>query len=136
VTAAPLIDTHIWIWWVEGASDLSRLDREALDALEETERPHLSAISLWELSVLIQKGRYTPGRDMDTWLALAAGPAAVTLAPINVDVARELMQLPRSIHADPADRIIVATARALDVPLLTYDNRIRRSGLVQLWKVK
>ncbi len=73
----PLIDTHIWIWWIEGASQLKRADRDALDALAEDERRRLSAISLWELSLLVQKGRYVPGRAIHDWLSLAAGLAKV-----------------------------------------------------------
>ena len=134
MTVAPLIDTHIWIWWVEGAPDLAVKDRDMLDALPEQYRPHLSAISLWELSILIQKRRYTPAGDLAEWLSLAAGPAAVKIEPISLSVARQLLEIPSSFHSDPADRIIVATARALGVPIFTYDKRIRQSGLVKLWK--
>lgn len=134
MAAAPLIDTHIWLWWVEGTSDLTRAERRALDSLPTTDRPKVSVISFWEVSLLVQSGRYTPGRRLDDWLKLAAGPDTIELVQIGKTIARELFELPRSFHRDPADRIIIATARALRLPLLTHDDRIRRSGLVELWK--
>ncbi len=133
MAAAPLIDTHIWIWWIEGSADLRRADREALDALSPAERPKLSVISLYELSVLVEKKRYTPGRPIHDWLALAASSATIDLLQIGVPVARALFEIPRTFHRDPADRILVATARALGLPFLTYDEPIRRSGLVKVW---
>jgi PIN domain nuclease of toxin-antitoxin system len=131
---APLIDTHIWIWWLEGSDDLRRIDREALDALGEGDRPKLSVISLWEVSLLVAKRRYVPGKNFEEWLRFAAGPATVSLVQIDAAIAKELLEIPRRFHADPADRILVATARVLVVPLLTYDDRIRKSGLVKPWK--
>ncbi len=134
MAGAPLIDTHIWIWWLEGSNDLRRSHREALDALSESERPKLSVISFWEVSLLVEKRRYVPGKSFEEWLRFAAGPATVSLVQLDLAIARELLEIPRSFHADPADRILVATARTLAVPLLTYDDRIRKSGLVKLWK--
>ncbi|MGI8602439.1 MAG: type II toxin-antitoxin system VapC family toxin [Verrucomicrobiales bacterium] len=132
--AIPLIDTHIWLWWIEGSPDLRRADRDALDSFTASERPRLSVISLWEVSVLVSRGRYQPGRPPEEWLPLAAGPATLALAPITPTVARELFLIPSWFHRDPADQIIVATARAMQLPLMTYDERIRKSDLVTLWK--
>lgn len=71
---------------------------------------------------------------MSEWLRLAAGPATVRLEPINLFVANALVTIPESFHSDLADRIIVATAVAANLAVLTYDDRIRKSGLVKLWK--
>jgi PIN domain nuclease of toxin-antitoxin system len=112
-----------------------RLSRSVLEALDDaTERPLLSVASLWEISLLVESGHLTLLPDARTWLASACHPRTLQLAQVTPDVALELMELPRKFQRDPADRMIVATARALKVPLLTYDRRIRQSGLVKLWK--
>ena len=117
---------------------MGRIPRLSLDVLkfldDSAERPLLSSVSLWELSVLVEAGGIdlTPG--IDQWLEKAAHPSSVTLAQITPAVTRELFRFPKSFSRDPADRIIIATARALGIPLLTYDKRIRKSGLVNLWK--
>ena len=72
-----------------------------------------------------------PFRD---WLEAAAHPRSVRLLPIGPEVAVEIAALPPSFHRDPADRVIVATSRALDLPVLTHDDRIRRSRLVTRWR--
>ena len=111
----------------------SALQRE-LDEMKE--RPFLSVVSLWELSLLLQAGRIELTPSPEEWLRVALHPGALRLAQITREVALELFQLPSTFHRDPADRIIVATARALKATVLTYDKTIRRSGLVQLHKTK
>jgi PIN domain nuclease of toxin-antitoxin system len=127
-----LIDTHVWIWWMDGNP---RLPRSVVKTLDETaERPLLSVASLWELSLLVERSELTLLPDAKKWLESACHPRTIRLAQLTPDVAFELLELPRKFQRDPADRMIVATARALKVPLLTYDRQIRQSGLVKLWK--
>jgi PIN domain nuclease of toxin-antitoxin system len=131
-----LLDTHIWIWWQLGQAELSLRERDALDALAAAGTPPaLSAISLWEVQMLVEKERLTLDMPLAFWLPTAAAPETVTLLPMGVDVVLELDALPKSFHGDPADRIIVATARAHALPLATRDGNIRRSRAVQLWKI-
>nr|MDQ3314980.1 PIN domain-containing protein [Verrucomicrobiota bacterium] len=85
------------------------------------------------LSNLVETGEIELAPSPRAWLEAATHPLTVELAQLTRAVALELLELPASPHRDPADRIIVATARALEVPLLTFDRRIRRSGLVELW---
>jgi len=114
-----------------------RLPAALLTQLDEMkERPLLSVASLWELSLLAQTKRIELTPSPEEWLRLALHPGAVRLAQITRDVALELFALPSTFHRDPADRMIVATARALQMPVLTYDKRIRSSGLVKLWRAK
>jgi PIN domain nuclease of toxin-antitoxin system len=130
-----LLDTHIWLWWQLGQSELSTRERDALDILAAAGTPPaLSAISLWEAQMLVEKGRLTLDIPLAYWLPTAAGPETVTLVPMDVEVVLALDKLPKSFHGDPADRIIVATARAHGLPLATRDGNIRRSRTVQLWK--
>lgn len=72
--------------------------------------------------------------SFERWLREAAGPDVVRLAPLDVDVTIAVDTLPPSFHGDPADRIIVATARALRLPLATHDRTIRRSRVARIWK--
>lgn len=134
---APLIDTHVWIWWMDGDERLPARVRDALDECARSTHghqrtlPYLCDVSLWETALLVQRKRYEPSLDLDEWLDIAT--QAVRVQPISAEVAVEFTRLPESFHKDPADRLIVATARALDLPIVTLDDRIRRSRLVKNW---
>ena len=79
--------------------------------------------------------RRTLRMDMRVLLTLRPPPLTPTdLLDVTTEVAKELVRLPESFHRDPADRLIVATARALDLAVLTHDSTIRRSGLVRIWR--
>ena len=131
-----VLDTHIWLWWQLGQSELSARERDALDNLAAAGTPPaLSAISLWEAQMLVEKDRLTMDAPLAHWLPTAAAPETVTLLPMDIEVVLALDNLPKSFHGDPADHIIVATARAHGLPLATRDGNIRRSRTVQLWKV-
>ena len=131
-----LLDTHFWLWWQLGQPELSTRERDALDNLAAAGTPPaLSAISLWEAQMLVEKGRLTLDIPLAYWLPTAAAPETVTLLPMDIEVVLALDDLPKSFHGDPADRIIVATARAHGLPLATRDGNIRRSRSVQLWKL-
>lgn len=132
---APLLDTHVWFWWIEGDARLDRRTRDALDALPADNRPFLAAISLWELAMLAGRHRVDfPGMSIDEWLEIAAHPRSVRLVPVTPEIAAETASLPPSVPGDPADRLIIASCRVRDVPLVTRDARIRRSRAVPLWK--
>ena len=130
----PLCDTHAWFWWLDGSGRLKRKERSALDAFPPGTRPFLCAISLWEMALLVQLGRVVLRQGFDAWIDVAASPATITVLDVTPAIAKELVQIPDSFPRDPADRLIVATARALDLPVLTYDRAIRQSGGVRLWK--
>ena len=132
---APVLDTHIWIWWMLGDPRLSRAECDALDALSAHARPVLCAISLWEFATLVDLGRVEIDGGIEDWLQVAASPATVRVQPIVPGIVAEMNRLPASFHRDPADRLIVATARFLKLPLATQDRQIRSSKLIPLWKV-
>lgn len=134
MNASPLLDTHVWIWWMLGDPGLSRAEREALDALPAHARPVISDISLWEFATLVDLGRLRIVGSIDDWLRVAASPATVKIQPITPAVVAEMNRLPQSFQRDPAGRLIVATARSLKLPLATKDRKIRSAKLLPLWR--
>ena len=118
-----------------GDPRLSKRERDALDDLPSGSRPKLCDISLWEVALLVQLGRLRLDDDLEEWLRIAASPATVEVQLITPAVVAEMTRLPSTFHQDPADRLIVSTARAAGLPLATHDARIRRSRLAVLWSV-
>lgn len=131
----PLLDTHAWVWWICGDARLSAREREALDNLPPSERPVLAETSLWEVAMLVERGRLQFDMDLERWLAVASAPATVELARVTPAIAAEVARLPEKFHRDPADRLIVATAREWKLPVLTRDRKITVARLVPLWRV-
>jgi len=129
-----LLDTHIWVWWLTPGSPLSRAERDALDAAAGRRELFLSAVSLWEVQVLHAKERLELPLPFADWLARAADDRIISVLPLSVEVVFALDALPASFHGDPADRLIVATARTHAMPLATHDAAIRRSRAAKLWK--
>ena len=130
----PLLDTHAWVWWICGDARLTPRERDALDNLPAHERPVLAEISLWEVAMLVERGRLELDMDLENWLALAAAPATVELVRITPAIAAEVARLPDRFHRDPADRLIVATARMRKLSVLTRDRKITGARLVPLWR--
>jgi PIN domain nuclease of toxin-antitoxin system len=125
-SAAPLLlDTHYWIWLQAGTLQaFTKLAREAIDRATEAGSLMISVISLWELGMLEAKGRVRLRLPCTEWVDRALGAPGLTLAPLTAQIAIESTRLPGSFHGDPADRIIIATARMMDARLLTRDRKI------------
>ena len=124
-----LLDTHVLFWAVH---DSKRLSRAAASEMRRARRGGglaISAISLWELSWMLARGRILSSGTVETSLrALTEGTA---IRPITPEIAALATQFPDDYPHDPADRIIGATARAEGMTLVTRDERIRRSPLVR-----
>lgn len=129
-----LLDTHVWLWWLLGSSHLSVRERTALDRIGGRGAIRIAAVSLWEAQMLHAKGRLTLDRAFDVWIREAAAAGVAEVVPLDVDVVIALSRLPATFHGDPADRLIVATARAHSLPLATHDRAIRKSRVARLWK--
>lgn len=125
-----LLDTHILIWWLNDRARLSSAQRQVLAAADRESPVLVSDISLWEVATLHSLGRIQLSLPLREWLEKAVAPPLVRRQDISPAIAAELAALPDSFHRDPADRILVATARALGATLLTLDRRIIDSGLV------
>lgn len=121
-----VLDTHVLIWWVNGDGQISAAARKAIERELGTDGQMLiSAITAWELAMLIAKGRLALTMDLDDWLATVASIEAVRFVPIDNELAVQSVRLPGEFHADPADRLIIALARHHSVSLVTADERIR-----------
>lgn len=114
---AAVFDTHVWVWSAAGDPRAEKLRDFSGTAI-------VSAISQWEVSMLAMKGRLILKPDEESWFsANLASP--VSLAPLTAEIALTSCRLP-DFHGDPADRIIVATAMTMGIPLITADQEIIR----------
>jgi PIN domain nuclease of toxin-antitoxin system len=118
-----LIDTHPMIWFTLGEQRLGEKARRAILNSAEKEALVFSPISFWEASMLVRKGRVKFEVPIQEWADMIL-ENGVTLIGVSSEIAVDAGQLPHTIHGDPADRILVATARALRCPLLTADRKI------------
>lgn len=128
-----LLDTHFWIWWLTPRSPLKLAERNALDVAAEAGGVYLAAISLWEAQLLHSKQRLQLPLPFSDWLTRATESRVLTVLPLDRDVVVAGNGLPSRFHGDPADRLIVATARTHGIPLATRDRAIRRSRTTKLW---
>ncbi|HVF59849.1 MAG TPA: type II toxin-antitoxin system VapC family toxin [Thermoanaerobaculia bacterium] len=125
-----LLDTHVLLWWLEPSRRLSPAQREVLGHAGNPDPLWVSDISLWEIATLVGLRRIRLQLPLREWLERATAPPLVRRVGISPAIAAELAALPASLHRDPADRILVATARVLGATLLTQDRRIADAGLV------
>jgi len=118
-----LLDTHVWVWWVNGDPSL---DAAAQDLILATEAHGLgvSIMSCWEVAKKVQVGKLVLDRHINTWIEGALAYPGVRLLDLTPGIVIESTRLPTPFHRDPADQLIVATARVLDIPLLSADTKL------------
>lgn len=126
-----LLDTHVLIWWFSDRPRLSPGQQQVLESASPESPLVVSEISLWEVATLHGLGRIRLTVPLQEWLERATAAPLVRRQGISPAIAAESAVLPDSFHRDPADRILVATARVLGATLLTQDRRIAESGLVE-----
>lgn len=120
-----VLDTHVWVWWVNDSPELSAAARGRIEAALAEDGVRISSISAWEVALLVSRNRLRLALDVTEWIARTETLAPVRFVPVNNAVALRSVLLPPPFHADPADRIIVATALELGATLITRDRRIR-----------
>jgi PIN domain nuclease of toxin-antitoxin system len=119
-----LLDTHVVIWSAEGDARLGRKARKLIAERNQTDPFHVSAISAWEIAMLVSKGRLDIGGPAQDWLVKVMEHPAWQTIPVDAAAAVESVNLPGDFHNDPADRFIVATARLRGFALVTADSAI------------
>ena len=123
-----LLDTHAWVWLMDGSNRLGPEARKAIQRSIAADAVLVSAISSWEVAMLVSKGRLVLDRDVGEWIAAALAQPGIRLAALSPEVAVASTRLPGTVHADPADRILAATARHLGAALLTDDQLLLDYG--------
>ena len=118
-----VLDTHTWVWWVHGDERLTRTQAEVIEA-NETDVIGVSAISCWEIAKLVEYGRLELPCSLEEWFEEALSYPGICLLELTPEIAIESTQLPGEFHRDPADQMIVATARVYGCPLVTSDGRL------------
>ncbi len=123
-----LLDTHVWIWLVNGDPKLKPISRDLLEKAYAHGALSLSAISVWETSMLVLKRRVILNHPTLDWVKQALRATRCELIDLSPEISVESCQLPNSFIGDPADRIIIATARLNNLTLLTHDKNILDYG--------
>ena len=117
-----LLDTHAVLWYFD---DPKRLSSKSLNEIKKSSNLAISAISAWEISLLVQKGRLSLKYDVNQWMAFLSENPMVQWIDISSTIAIKSLNLPGSFHQDPADRFIVATAILYGIPIITKDQSIQ-----------
>lgn len=117
-----ILDTHIWIWWVDDNPKLSIHNRQLIKA-NQASGLGISIISCWEIAKLVEKNRLIFKCPVEEWLELALKHPGVQLLELSLPIILQSTRL-SGFHADPADQIIVATAMISGSSLLTQDEKI------------
>ena len=119
-----VLDTHALVWWVSADPLLSKAAKTAIDRAKGPGEIVVSCISAWEIALLVERERLVLTMEVNTWLATVAQIERVRFFPVDTDIAANSVSLPGEFHKDPADRMIIATARKLGAPLVTKDEKI------------
>ncbi len=128
MTKPLLLDTHVWIWLLAGDQCLSPKATAHIEEAQKNNGLYLSDITLWEVSMLVSKGRITFDQPTLQWLKQALKISNIQLIRLLPEIVVESTELPGIFHDDPADRILVATARILELTLATHDEKILAYG--------
>jgi PIN domain nuclease of toxin-antitoxin system len=129
-----VIDTHVLVWWLTRAPGLSRKAERTLAAHGDPGQIVVSAISLLEITTAVRRGRLQLSMPLDQWLAGMNSLPEIRVESVSAEIAVRAGSLAEPMHGDPADRLIVATASTLGVPLVTGDKKLQAyRGVKTIW---
>jgi PIN domain nuclease of toxin-antitoxin system len=129
-----VLDTHAWLWLSLEPRRLSSAATAAIRRAANDGGLAIASISLWEVAMMLVRGRVIPHGTPESWLGALVDRSGVTVKEITPSIAALATHFPDSFPADPADRLIAATARAEGMPLVSRDTRIRASAVVEtIW---
>lgn len=123
-----LLDTHAWIWLLGDSGQIAPATKQVVTLAQKERVLFASVISVWEAANLEAKGRVQLGAGVHAWLQQSFADDGIQLLPLSPEIAVESTRLPGNLHRDPADRILVATARIEGLTLLTRDARLLEYG--------
>ncbi|MFH2085249.1 MAG: type II toxin-antitoxin system VapC family toxin [bacterium] len=121
-----LLDTNAFIWWLSDRDKLSSRALSSINSHAVDNKILISSMSIWEICLLVQKKRIDIHDSLENWVSGLKKLPDLEFIPIDNDIAYQATNLPGIFHKDPADRIIVATARFLGATLITSDKLIFR----------
>lgn len=119
-----VLDTHVLVWIVEADPRLGKASRQLIDDEAADGRILVSAITFWEIAMLVGKDRLALAQDIRSWIERVLQLDGIELADLSPSISLDSVSLPGNFHPDPADRMIVATARYHQATLLTADRQI------------
>ena len=119
-----ILDTHAFIWLMNGSKELSSDVKTLISNVAKQNLIGISAISLWEISMLHARKRIFLNQPCLEWIERSLEAPGIVVCPLSPKIAAESTALPDEFHGDPADKIIVATARIIGAPLVTKDEKI------------
>jgi PIN domain nuclease of toxin-antitoxin system len=126
-----VLDTHAFVWYLNGDQRLSTSAQIFISsALQQGQLLSVPAISIVEIIYLEEKNEIPQG--FITWLLGSLQSLPFVIVPLDINIIQVIRQIPRTLVPEMPDRVIVATALALGVPLVTKDHTIRQCGLVQV----
>ena len=120
-----LLDTHAWLWWLGDSESLSHAASSAIDEAIRGSGVAVSTISTWEIALLIARGRLKIRIPVGEWVATSEAIENLSFVSPSNSIMLESVALPGDFHSDPADRVIVATARVGGMPVVTKDTKLR-----------
>jgi PIN domain nuclease of toxin-antitoxin system len=126
-----ILDTHSWIWYVTESSNLSI---KAIKAIQDSDICGISAISCWEVAMLVEKNRIAFSMPIENWMKLAVDFEKIELIPLTPEISIQAAKLGPDFHGDPADRIIAATSLLTKSTLITKDLKLREyKSIKTIW---
>lgn len=120
-----LLDTQTLLWWTHNDAQLSRRAQKIIEEEVKINKLYVSAISFWEIALLVKKNRLKFVSDLDIWIETVLSIPVITSVPADHRILVTAVNLPAFTHADPADRIIISTALSLEARIITSDRKIR-----------
>jgi PIN domain nuclease of toxin-antitoxin system len=119
-----LLDTLVLVWLAEGSEELPADGKRALSEAASGDGLAVSAISFWEVAMLARRGRISLAVPISSWRAMVLAVPGLRELPVTGEVGIEAVGLPGELHSDPADRLLIATARLHGLRLVTRDRRV------------